>query len=208
MSGTILTVTTPPSVRALCTLAAVKGELSITDGSQDVVLTDRILAASASIDSYCVRTLALRGMREIFRPTRALHALLLAGKPVAAISSLVADGATLVEGADFEISAENGMIYRLSSDVRCVWTARKVTVQYTAGFILPGQVGANLPEDISRACMLAVVAAQLGAGRDANIRSEGAQDVGQVSYRDARAADLGLPSEAAGLLERFVLVGL
>lgn len=197
----ILTVTTPAAARALCTLAAVKAELSITGTTLDAQLNLRIADASAAIEGYCGRQFCRQGLTEVLRGV-CVEELRLAQRPVASITSLTADGALLVSGTDYEADTEAGVLYRLSSDAHVWWSAAKITVVYAAGYLLPDQASADLPADVARACVLTVCAAQLSQGRDLSIRSESAQDVGQVSYLDPREGMEALPPQVAGLLAR------
>ncbi|MDB5415098.1 MAG: hypothetical protein JWR10_3433 [Rubritepida sp.] len=200
MPDSILTVTVAATVRNLAELVSVKAELDLGDGADGADLLRRIRAVSTAIDRFCGRTLARETLQEVVRPVRALDVLVLSRYPVASITSIVADGATLVAGTDFEADLETGRIWRLSGDVRCCWRCRKITALYAAGYLLPGQVGANLPEDITRACIVAVTASYQAKGRDPLLRSEASQDVGQKSYMDPRAHSSGLPPQAIDLL--------
>ena len=206
MLGSILTVTTAATERDLCTLAAVKAELGLTTTSFDAALADRIAQASTAIESYCQRVFARENIQEVFRPEAALRSIILARGPVASIASIVADGTTLTPTTEFEFDARAGLIYRLLDDTRAAWRERKITVVYAAGYTLPDTgAGADLPQDIRRACVLTVASAHLGRGRDAMVRSESAQDVGLVSYLDPRAEALGLPPQVAGMLLPYMV---
>ncbi|UPY35501.1 hypothetical protein [Sediminicoccus sp. KRV36] len=207
MSGSILTVTVPATERDLCTLAAVKMELGLTVTTYDAELAVRIAQASTAIESYCQRVFVRETIQELFRPEAPLRNLILSRRPIASITSIVADGTTLVSGTDFEVDQRAALIHRLVSDQRTYWSERKITVVYISGYILPDVgSGVDLPADIQRACILAVASAHLGRGRDAMVRSESAQDVGLVSYLDPRAEALGLPPQVAGMLQPYVQV--
>lgn len=188
MPGSILTVLTPAPDRRLATAVDVRAELMLPGGTFDNDLNGLILQASDTIASGCGgRVFGREGLRETFRSVRT-EELVLARDPVAAVTSIVADGSTLVEGTDFELDAMAGILYRLAGDSRCAWRVSKVTVEYEAGWLLPSQAGAGdvgaLPTDVRRICIERVARAWNGRGRDATIRSEGTDGVDSISYFD------------------------
>lgn len=188
MSGSILTILTPAPDRRLATAEDVRAELKLSDKALDTALNGLILQASDTIASGCGgRVFGRENLREIFRSVRA-EWLVLARDPVSAVTSIVADGATLVEGTDFEIDLRAGILYRLSGDARISWRASKVTVEYAAGWLLPSQAGpadvGALPGDVRRVCIERVARIWNGQGRDAAIRSESTDGVDSISYFD------------------------
>lgn len=201
MARSLVTVTTPATERDLCTLTAVKLELSLSGSAADAILTERIAQMSAMIETHCRRVFARETVQEIFRDVDD-YRLSLTRFPVSSITSVTIDGEALSSG-DYEIDAEAGALFRLSSDARVSIYASKVTVIYTAGYVLPDTANPTLPADIQRACVLAATTAYLGKGRDLTIRSESAQDVVQVSYLDPRAGIEALPPQVAGLLAPY-----
>jgi hypothetical protein len=122
--------------------------------------------------------------------------------PVASISSVVEDGITLA-ASDYEADLQAGLIWRLADDYRVKWSGRKITISYSAGYILPSDAGRNLPQDIQRACVLMVTAQYNARGRDPMIRSESAQDVGQATYLDPREGMESMPPQVAALLYNY-----
>jgi hypothetical protein len=83
------------------------------------------------------------------------------------------------------------------------WIARKVTVVYVAGYLLPGQDGANLPADITRATIITAAAMFEAIGRDPLLRSESTDGVTAASYLDPRANAGGVPPQAENLLSNY-----
>lgn len=201
MSDSIFTITAPATERKLCTLAALKQELSVTGSAQDAALEARIVEASRVIESYCRRVFARETVREVFRRTH-IDELNLRRYPVTTVTSLEIDGTTMA-GTDYELDAEAGQLWRLRDDCRIQWCAGKVTAVYSSGYVLPGLPNPDLPEDISRACVLLAAATELSEGRDPMLRSDSAQDVGQTSWLDPRAGMEALPPQVAGLLEPY-----
>lgn len=198
----ILTIVTPATVTALTDVQSVQAELGLSGTAEAGYLRGQIAQASAAIGSWCGRVFAQEAVREVWRPEVALASLSLARFPVTNIASVVEDGTTLAS-ADYELDAESGLLWRLSSDERSAWRARKITVQYTGGYLLPDQQNRTLPHDVQRACILMVTAGYLARGRDPMLRSESAQDVGQVSYLDPRAGMEAMPPQAAALLQPY-----
>lgn len=201
MARSLVTVTTPATERDLCTLAAVKLDLGITASTFDAELAQRIAQASAMIETHCRRVFARETVQEVFRDVED-YRLSLTRFPISSITSVTVDGEALPSG-DYEMDAEAGALFRLSDDARVAFRAVKVTVVYTAGYVLPDTANPTLPADVQRACVLAATTAYLGKGRDLTIRSESAQDVGQVSYLDPREGMEALPPQVAGLLAPY-----
>ena len=78
-----------------------------------------------------------------------------------------------------------------------------ITAGPSAGWALPNDASPTLPADIRRACIQLVASLYGARGRDLMVRSESAQDVGQVSYLDPRAGMEALPPQVAGLLAPY-----
>lgn len=201
----LLTIITPATATALTDAGAVQAELNQAGVEDIVYLQQQIGAASAAIVSWCGRVFAREVLSEMWRDVCWQESLSLARLPVVSIASVVADGVTL-SASDYECDMQAGQLYRLSSDQRTRWNARKVTVQYTAGYLLPGVTGRTLPHDVQRACTLMVAAQYNARGRDPLLRSESAQDVGQVSYLDPRAGMEAMPPQAAALLAPYRVI--
>ncbi|HEV7455917.1 MAG TPA: hypothetical protein VGN96_04010 [Roseococcus sp.] len=204
MAEGILTTITPPSASALVLLDVVKADLGLAGTfDQDPWLASEIIAASATIARHCDRVWGRATVQETFRAVgHDREALLLSRCPVVAVASVLVDGTALApEG--FEVDAEAGILYRLDGDERRGWRARAVVVTYTAGYLLPGQAGRDLPADVERAARLLVTAAYEARGRDPMLRSESVQGVGAVSYLDPRAGAEDMPPQAAALLSPY-----
>lgn len=185
MSDSILTVVTRAPDRRLATAADVRAEMKLSGTPSDNELNGLIAQASDLIAGSCGgRVFGREALREIFRPVGPLQPLILRRDTVIAVTSIAADGVQLTADADFELEARSGLLYRLAGDARSPWRSRKITVEYSAGWLLPSQEGCDLPSDVRRVCIERVVRMLGARGRDPNIRSEGAQDVGQISFFD------------------------
>jgi hypothetical protein len=202
--ASILTVTSAATVanRRLCTLAAVKAELNIAVTTHDTDLTSLIDSASGVIADHCKRTLAQETVRETWRDVTAMEPLILTRWPVSAIVGVTVDGAA-IDADDYEVDGERGFLWRLVDDARRCWTATKLVVEYTAGWRVPDQADATLPEGISRAAVVAVAAWHKGKGRDPMLRSNAADGIGSSSW--IATADMGaLPPQSQSLLSKYV----
>ena len=199
--ASILTIVTAATVRALTTRDAVKGDLSLSGSGDDAWIDAQILAVSASIEAWCGRVFARETVAETWR-NFCQEMVILDRAPVASITTVIEDDVTLA-ASDYDLDAQKGVIYRLSGDCRTWWRAQKLVVTYAGGFLLPSQVGANLPADIERACRLAVVSAFQQRGRDVMIRSESDTNIGSVSYLDPRGGTEALPPQVAGMLAPY-----
>lgn len=198
----LLTTVTPATVTALTDVQSVQLELGLSGTTEAGYLRQQIAQASAAISAWCGRVFARETVSEVWRLDSCVESLSLTRFPVATIASVTEDG-TALASTDYEMDAASGLLFRLSSDERTTWRARKITVQYTGGYLLPDQSGRTLPHDIQRACILMVSAAYLARGRDPMLRSESAQDVGSASYLDPRAGMEAMPPQAAALLQPY-----
>lgn len=207
----MLTVVAPAASMALTTLEALKDELALSATGDDVWLTDTIARASATIERWCGRVFALETVQETFRIDRATDLLVLSRWPVASVVSVVAGGVGLAAD-EWELDAANGDLYRLgTTDQRKVWPIGKTVVVYSAGFILPGAEGRDLPADIEAACIALCARAFHAKGRDPALRSYENPDVESYSFVDPNkllTVD-GLPADVAERLRpyRQVVIG-
>ncbi|MGC2853951.1 head-tail connector protein [Novispirillum sp. DQ9] len=190
----------------LTTLATVKADLGIAgdDASLDAFLTRAIEAASGRIEGHCGRTFGVRAASETFRLERCKPRLLLSHWPVTAVEGVTVDGITVPEA---ERSVEDGIfLRRLDADGDdSLWPAGKVVVAYTAGYVLPGDDGANLPAAVEQACIDLVRIRYHGRDRDPALRSESVDGVYTASYRDAVSVD-AIPDGVADALAPYVRV--
>jgi hypothetical protein len=194
-----LTVTVPAASARLTTLGAVLPELPGTPQVADVMRW--IDAASAAIAQHLERVLARETVTEAFwLDGRWPDALRLERHPVVTLTSVSVDGTVLDVATEIVLNPANGIIQRLSSDIPVPWRARRVDVEYQAGWLLPGTAGANLPYEFERACQLTVAAMAASVGRDPHLRSESADGIGAQAWLDPRIEDGALPPAAAALL--------
>jgi len=198
-----VTVTVPAVSTALTTLAAITADLGLGADASTHTVQQMIARASRAISGYLGRPLARQTVVETFRDVEGWRMLLLSHAPVASIASVVVDGATLAP-SDYELAGDARQLHRLADDLTTDWTAAKIVVTYTGGYILPGQPGATLPPDIEWACIMTVAADWHMRGRDPTLRSETVDGIGGQSWLDPdTAAHGGLPWAAAERLQPY-----
>jgi len=158
-------------------------------------------------------TLGLETYQEEIRNVYGLYDLYLSRRPIVSVTTVVEDGATLVENTTFQTNSASGQIERLDSDDLITWAAEKVVVTYQAGYTLPSETDSyTLPEPIHEAAIYAVQARlndyQTGLIRD-KVRSESIEDVAEFEYQvDSNVAtgvagNRSLPRRAVALLAPY-----
>jgi len=127
----------------------------------------------------------------------------------AALTTVTGASYTL-DNANFLYKVNKGAGYLSKYLSYCVtpFLAGNVIVEYTCGWILPGQTGANLPEDIQGAvvlhCAYKLEQYRNGDSDMARIRSEEIEDVGRVEYAvTARDYAMGMSGEVRSVLDRY-----
>lgn len=202
-----LVVLTAATFRDLTTVAAVKARLGISGTAEDTFLAAEITRQTGLVLQYLnvqraqdgTRTLAREVLREAVRPGVPSHRLRLARKPVTAIASITEDDVA-IEAADFEWDAPAGILNRFNGEYAAAWTARKIVVEYTAGWLLPADPSPDLPPEFEAAVIEMVKAARAARSRDPMLRSFNVPDVVAESYLDPRAEMEGLPPAAVAML--------
>lgn len=179
-----VSVITPVKVHDLTTAANARADLGLPDGSPaDEQLGRWIAQASATAASFCRRTFGRETVRERFeidwrRCREDDEGLLLSRAPVVRIMSVKVDGLTLAPSA-YQIEerpAHPVSLFYLRSvhdgELRA-WSGRGITVEYEAGWLLPGESRSDpattsapdLPADVERAVIQLVGAAASASGR-------------------------------------------
>jgi uncharacterized phiE125 gp8 family phage protein len=201
----MITIVVPATSIDLTTLAAVKDELRLTSSADDAKIGGYIEQASRAIVSYCNRVFAREEVEETFRVCDMQHSLTLARFPVASVSALVENDEELATG-DYEIEADIGTLRRLRDDEPSRWYRGKIVVAYTAGFLLPGESGRNLPHDIERAAIMLAAHYSVTDARLDMFRRDVQEGIG--SYERFAPSPSGLTAEVEALIERYRVVAL
>lgn len=177
----------------LTTLAVVKDELSVSDGSRDAVLQRYIGGASAAVAQYCNRALVVEKVSDEFLPIQDLSYVLMAERiaplqlsrwPVAAVVSVTENGAALVEGVDYRVDAGAAQLTRLTGGLPCLWPGGAITVVYSAGYD-------PVPPDLEDAVVRMVTKRYSAKGRDATMKAENIPGVRDVQYWIATGNEAG-----------------
>jgi hypothetical protein len=175
-----LVVDTPAASTGLTELDGLKRAMGITDKDNDAFLRELIQRASDEARTFCSRQFSRQQYTEDVRSEGSLL-LQLAERPVVSVETVTLDGVALT---DHRIEdAEAGELYRELGWEWHVFQQRtlgggqplageefpKYVVQYTAGWLLPGETGRTLPHDVERAIIDFVKAMYGGKGPQTGI---------------------------------------
>jgi len=203
-------VIVPATSSALTTKEAVKTELGITGTEDDAFLDSAIRQASSAISTYCNYVFGVETLRDTFRSDgyrgwrEGDHGLILAKMPVVSVISVTSDGTPYVVDTHYYVEPAAGMVFRLVGGAREYWDFTTGIVEYTAGYVLPGQPSPTLPEVVERACIDLVKMAVANRARDPQLRSEQIMDiVTRTWYPTTSETSGGLPSAVAASLDYF-----
>lgn len=209
-----VTVVTPAAETSLTTLTRLKAELNITDTASDAILTAKIEEASSDI---AVRVAPLLRREELSETIRwggrhsycGLDSLYLSRAPIVSIDSVTIDG-SLVDPGDYYYTDDaehwGGAVYRLMAGYAMPWLfVQSVVVVYTAGYLLPGESGRNLPPVLEAACLELVSAYWSSRGRDPALKAEEDYHVARFEYWvGAVGADGDLPPSVMAKISSFL----
>lgn len=179
-----LTVVTPNANVALTTLDRTKGELGISGGGYDALLTSKIREASSDIEAHIGRVLRRETVSETFwGANRAVDTLILNRWPVASIVSVSVDGSDLDAG-DYRLVADAGLLYRLDGGgYASRWAiGREAVITYVAGYAMPAEAEPDLPAVLEAAAVELVNSYWVSRGRDPLVREEDVPGVGRTVY--------------------------
>ena len=202
----------------LTTLAALKDDLNITTGADDAYLQRLIARASSTVLSYLgiaatsdgLRSIGQQNLIETFRLSRYEPELVLARTPVTIVASVKEDD-ELLDPETYEFHGAEAVLRRLCNDHPADWSACKVEVTYTAGWILPGQTGTGpaLPADIEGAVLSLIKAARASRTRDPLVKAEVIPGVLERQWWIGAVGDAGLITpEVAATLDPYVQVNI
>lgn len=155
------------------------------DGVADVdrAEVERLIrAASAQIETYLGRTLALAEHTDPCHVERPCQHLLLRNWPVRSVTEIRwGRSAIPVEGVRRD---RGGLLARRGQE----WAAGEYEVTYVAGYTLPGSPNCDLPPDIEDAAILAVRYAWADKGRDPTLK---ALEIPEVERREFWVGSIG-----------------
>lgn len=213
-----VTVTTPASATDLTTLSAIKDALQLEVDTFDAMLQRLISAATDTISQYAGRVYARQSYQEIVAGTNWPN-LALTHTPIVGTPTIIIDSEPVT---DFSVQdAEAGILYRQLGWDKKAWVGwmveqytlpsteeLNITVDYTAGYLLPGEDDRDLPFDVEQACITTVCdwyrRHQRGGG---DVQSRKVGDL-SITYRDAvtnGGSPMAIPPDARALISRRVL---
>lgn len=187
----------------LATLEDFQRSQGLDPDPTDVAGLIALEGASGVVRSYCGQTFDLTEGEQITLDGSGTRALKLPQAPALAITTVVVtdwdDVDTTLTTADYVLDASPGILWRAWPEV---WTAghQNIAVTYDHGYVLPGQVGANLPEDIQ------LVTLQLAA-RFYSQATSGGQEISseQIGTYQVTYASTGTSVGDLMPLERHIL---
>lgn len=200
MNLPLLEIVTPvasASARRLTTAGKVQAALRL--GTVDTILIESTIDA---VSGECVRFARLARIasgaiptfgQEVLRATwlatgqeRSTMVVLPWRVPVTVIVSVVEDGASLVQGTDYRLMS-GGMLERTAYDTAIPWSPNKIVATYTAGWVLPDGVPAELEGQVIEQVKMRY----LGTDRDPALRSEAVPEVWSGAYGVAGGDSIG-----------------
>lgn len=84
--------------------------------------------------------------------------------------------------------------------------SHRLAVVYTGGWIMPGQNGRDLPEDIEAVALDLIRDRVSDLARNPSIRTESTPDAGMIQYFDAKRDNFAVPPALADLISRYAPV--
>ncbi|GBD48095.1 hypothetical protein [Methylopila sp. Yamaguchi] len=201
----MLTVVESATSRRLTTVEHVRMDLGLGSQTPSDAQVERFIdQASAAAERFCRRTFARETVLQTIRACDLNRALLLERGPVSSVETVTWNGSA-ISSADYE--TDRGFLWRLSaaSGRRMFWGGSVLAVRYVAGYVLPGETGADLPADVERAVIQLVGAALSTQGRDPLVKSEDVDGVGEITFWVPGARSQLASPEAETLLRPYRL---
>jgi hypothetical protein len=203
----MLTVVTPATSFRLTTWSRLERMLDLGDlnaTAEGALAADWFFIdqASRAVADYCRRSFGQETVRETFAGSDLKgDGALLARSPVTDIANVTSDGVTLL-ASEYTYDQAAGRLYRTDAPW---WPGCGLSVEYTAGYVLPedNEWHPTLPESVERATVLLVQAYLSARSHDSLVKSEDVAGVTSTAWWVPGAND-ALPSpEAERLLQPY-----
>lgn len=183
----------------LTTVAALRLQLpaaAVATSDEDLqALIDRV---SAGIAIYCGRSFASEQVRETWVHRHSPRELLLSRFPVASLDAFTVNG-DAVDLDGLLCDRTIGLIFH-----GCIGSAGSTVVAtYTAGYVLPGDEGADLPDDLEQAALSGCAALYALGQRHPNLKAEEIAGVGRWEFFAGRTASLSYFGDVLPLLDPY-----
>lgn len=190
-----------PTPSLLTTPQAIKDELN-KPTLNETWLTTVIMEQSDRIERYCSRVFGRQSYRQTTRMSRPYDEFVLMGWPVASLT-LFSENGIVLSDSQYELDKDTGYMTRLAGDLQIDWPAGKYVAEFTAGYLLPGTVGANLPPSIERACKELAKGAVYAQTRDPQLKSLILPGVVEEVYFIGNPNGASLPVDVTGMIQPF-----
>lgn len=197
----------------LATLEDFQRSQGLDPDPTDVAGLIALEGASAAIRTWCGRTFDLAAADEVLLDGSGSRELVLPEAPVQSVTDVsVTDWGgteTALTTADYVLDASAGILWRAWPDV---WTTGhgNVALTYDHGYVLPGEVGANLPEDIQLVCIQIASRVKVRSENQGRTVSAEQEQIGtyshSVTYETQGTTTLGmadLTEIERAILQRF-----
>lgn len=197
----VTTVVTPAASKYMTSVANFKTYVGITSSADDALIDVLIKEASSGIVDYVGRELASEGLTSTFRVASidVIDALVLPRFPVTAITTVTEDG-TVLDTDEYEFVSANGFVYRLDdADQRIAWAGPKVTIAYTAGYVMLTAI----PPALERACKEYVKMLYQARTRDAALSEVSIPGVISKGYQAPGVEGVRLPLIITNALDAY-----
>ncbi len=186
----MLSVVTKAPKTGLTTLSTVKSALNISGTAQDPYLTLLIDQASTFVCDYLgvaqaedgTKTLGHETLQETFLLRECRSLIQLARVPIIAVTSIVEDDSHALSQDDYMLTKATGFIRRMRGSAPGLWHTHKVTVSYSAGWVLPDEEDSNLPAAIQAAVIDIIKNERSARTRSADVKVEDIPDVMRTEY--------------------------
>jgi uncharacterized phiE125 gp8 family phage protein len=186
------------SHQRLATVAALKAELGISGTDKDTALEAVLDRVSAAIATYCGRVFAREQVRETLVHRITPREILLSRYPVVSLDSVTLDDAT-VEVSDYTLDKDVGHIFAGTLGT----AGSRIVLTYTAGYVLPEDEDANLPDDIQQAALTAAKSLYRSSDRDPTLKAEETEGVGRLEYFVGGSRSVSYFVDVIPLIERY-----
>jgi len=208
-----LTVTTLAKQTQLTTVKRVESELGITDQKSSKRIDVLIKSATDVIRMYTSREFAEQTysetvsgygdtLLELSRTPVAsvpFPTVALSGDAITDFTIEDPDAGLLFRATGWQWTAQVG--FQLSDHVVAYSEDPLFTVVYVAGYKMPGQANANLPQDLEKAAIELVKAWEQDRKADPRVKSKKVDDL-TITYRDKSTGPLNLlPTNVIALLQ-------
>lgn len=205
-------VLVPPETTALTTVERLLLESIIFAGADPDLLEAKILEASSDIALRVAPTLGSETVLETIwadYPDCWSPWLNLSVWPVSEITSVTVDG-TVIDTSQYRLDSElRRLRFYTPTGGAFGWpygwsSVQSIAIEYTGGYLLPGQMDRNLPPSLEGACIDLVSSYWHSRGRDPTLRGETNVGVYEFTYWTGAIGEAGdLPPQVEAKIYPF-----